>query len=86
MIEVAATTKYFCFVYRLLKVSSSFQVVENIVNDADTSHKRCTFITCMTQLMCRCSYLKDVNPEKFAQIVVKLLTDTEAIVGTGFLF
>ena len=72
--------------FRLLRVSSSFQLSENILSDSDTSMKRCTYITCVTQLICRCSYLKDVNPDFFKDIVIKLLTDTEAIVGTGDIY
>ncbi len=49
----------------------------------ETPVKRCAYVRCVVQLICRSSHLKDVNPDVFKPIIIHLISDVETIVGTG---
>ena len=67
----------------MLKGAAGFMWTENIVLHPETPLKRCAYIRCMVQLMCRCSHLKDIKPDSFKAITSILMTDIETIIGTG---
>ncbi len=73
----------YLFVFRLLKVASGFIRTENMVLHPETPVKRCAYVRCLVQLICRSSHLKDVNPDVFKPIIIELISDVETIVGTG---
>lgn len=64
-------------------MASGFVRTENMVLHPETPLKRAAYVRCLVQLLCRCSYLKDVKPDCFVPIVTALLSDVEAIIGTG---
>ena len=67
----------------LLKTASGFIMVPNSAFHPETPVKRCTYVRCLVQLISKCSHLKEVNVETFRVLLVNLLTEVEAVVGTS---
>lgn len=49
----------------------------------DLSEKRVCLVTCLMELLCRCSFLKDVDPASIGIAVTNLITEMETVEGAG---
>lgn len=75
--------KYFDYlVYRLLKAAAGF-VSSDTPLHPDTPQKRVHLVHCLIQLICRCSFEKDLDEKILGPVVVNLMTEVEMVVGTG---
>lgn len=69
----------------LLKNAASFRPnpLDAAAEHPEAPVKRCSYVRCIIQLICRSSYLKDVRSEALGIILNNLMTEVEGIVASS---
>jgi len=71
-------------VIRLFKVVAGFYPRADMVSaDVGLHTKRCSYVHCIVQLVCRCSTERDIKPETLTVIINNLISEVESIVGSS---
>ncbi|XP_077996830.1 ectopic P granules protein 5 homolog [Glandiceps talaboti] len=65
----------------LLRAAGGFG--QDVTISADTPRKRCSYIRCVVQLICKCSHSKDIKAESFKMAITDLMQDIESVASAA---
>ncbi|XP_070546998.1 ectopic P granules protein 5 homolog isoform X2 [Ptychodera flava] len=66
---------------KLLRAAGGFR--QDVTVSADTHRKRCSYIRCVVQMICKCSHSKEVRAESFKIAIHDLMQDIESIASVA---
>ncbi|XP_006816561.1 ectopic P granules protein 5 homolog, partial [Saccoglossus kowalevskii] len=65
----------------LLRAAAGF--AQNVPVNPDTSVKRCSYIRCVVQMICKCSHQKEIKVESFATAIDDMMQDIESVASVA---
>jgi vancomycin permeability regulator SanA len=64
-------------------VAGFYPRTDVVTVDQELHSKRCSFIACIVQLMCRCTTERDVKTDALTVVINNLISEVESITGAG---
>jgi len=80
------TPLMFCFWFSLLKVAAGFYRYDGFEAHPETPVKRCSYVRCIVQLVCKCSFIWNISDETLAVVINNLLSEIENVMGQSMYY